>query len=315
MKKQSLLKIFPETEYPTEYLISRLKGRKSRFITKWEIILESPEPSSKLSSENKSKNIQDVFFDKEMYWIYSQMNKKLKKTFHSIFFFREIKRVIACMRLRAQGKKDEELVELLKFSLLNKNLKKIITEESSLVNIMQAVEKELLFESNKFEGLTVHMKKNELKIPEHKIFDTFFQNINNKHPVLIKYFQMQIDGINIVSLHRTFRWNEETTDFLTGGSIPKEVFFKIQASEDEKALENLTAKIFYADKKQFITETLENVILSGLLKAAKKFLHWYTNIGYILYYILLLQIETINTGLLLLSHKKDVDFLRKRLIV
>ncbi|MDH5721411.1 MAG: hypothetical protein OEZ13_12465 [Spirochaetia bacterium] len=323
LQKIPFLEKFPETEYPTEYLTARLKGRKGRFITKWELIFETPESSAKLikdeSTKIKTKNIQDTFYDKEMFWLYSQMNKTLRRIFHPVFLYREITRVIACLRHKAiineQQEANKAIKEILEYSLIHKAVKKKIIEESSILNLMQLLENSLVLESKEFSGLARYMKDNNLRIPEHEIFNGFFQSLKIKDPVIRQYFKMQIDEKNLISLYKKFRWNEKPEVFFNGGAISADAFSKAGLSEDEKDLEKIFSKIFISGRKRFSFDAIENIIISEILKVLRRMISRHTQTAFIVYYIVLLQVETVNTSLLLFSRKEDTDFLRKRLIV
>ena len=94
-----LLRKGPDPGYPIEYLLSRIKGRRSRLIRDWKPLLFDPAlyeslPTGATVGFQKGKNADAAWRNlmAEYQWVHSQMNQQLRDIFFSFFLYADARR-------------------------------------------------------------------------------------------------------------------------------------------------------------------------------------------------------------------------------
>ncbi len=100
-----LLRKSPDPGYPIEYLLSRIKGRRSRLIRDWRPLLFDPAlyeslPAARTGGGPKDRAADSVWRNlmAEYQWVYSQMNQRLRDIFFSFFLYTELRTIFICLR-------------------------------------------------------------------------------------------------------------------------------------------------------------------------------------------------------------------------
>src|SRR5208282_4010036 len=91
--------------YPTEYLLSRIRGRRAHLIADWRPLVMSASPVDRLALTRYGSIMTDDYPEairqyllKEFGWVYSQMNRTLRKIFRPFFLYTELSTIFICLR-------------------------------------------------------------------------------------------------------------------------------------------------------------------------------------------------------------------------
>ncbi len=236
-----LLQRLEDRGYPTEYLLSRIKGRRSRLIVDWRPLIYEAAPADYLASTRyqgfvKERSQEGIWRNliREFRWVYGQMNGDLRRIFSPFFFYNELRTLLICLRHlndQRSGKADE----LLSISLLGDEIKKIILTCTDLRSAVEGLERVLVPRSDRFSGLTGVYDEDGLRGVEQQLTNTYLTVIvaADLHRLMRAFFVRLIDARNIMSLYKYLRLDQSTRPlFIPGGSIGEARFLGVVAGQD-----------------------------------------------------------------------------------
>jgi len=214
--------------YPVEYLLSRIKGRRSRLIRDWRPLLFDPgqfesQPSLKTGGFQKDRSSDAVWRNLmgEYQWVHGQMNQELRDIFSPYFLYTELRTIFICFR-RLGDKKAGVVEELLDKSLLSDEIKKILMLSADLQSAVSGIERRFSDFSPRFQGLGKALESGGLRSVEQRLLETYFAvTIGSRlHRLMRAFFVRLIDGRNILSLYKYLRLEFKTRPFfIPGGGI------------------------------------------------------------------------------------------------
>ncbi len=212
----NLLANLPQRNYPTDYLLARLKGRKSLLINNWAVYLAKPIPDSLTEMEAWQRLLL------ELRWVCRQMNKELRKTMAPLFFFFELRTLILSLRYKVAGE-DKKNGELLALSLLPDALRSIMQQDVDLDQLLDKLANYFPASSKQLVGLPAVYGQVGLRGVEQMLNRCYLEQVvtTKLHPAVKSFLQYHIDFNNIIGLAKSFRWNLKTPpSFIKGGGIP-----------------------------------------------------------------------------------------------
>src|SRR5210317_194660 len=119
MVNHGLLKTLNECEYPAEFLVARLLGKKGALFNNWDSLIASSNVLESLQNTPFSPYLKKYaapgiwrFLRNEHLWVYKSMNNKLRNHFESYFVYHEIRTLIVCLRYLSGNEIDRVLQEL-----------------------------------------------------------------------------------------------------------------------------------------------------------------------------------------------------------
>jgi vacuolar-type H+-ATPase subunit C/Vma6 len=275
------MEIFERIEdrgYPTDYLLSRVRSR--RMLYKNFIAGESPvEIWRRLLKEYR--------------WIYIQMNETLRNIFQRFFIYFELRTIFMCLRYK-KGEY-EKIEELLYFSLLSDDLKKLLVG-SDIMTAIGGVEGAFLSISDRFVGLKETFIKDGLRGLEQELTDVYLENtIDLKpHHTIKDFFRYIIDSRNIIAVYKHIRWQmHDYPSFINGGSIKEARLRRIFERQDISEITTLVQKL-----TGIITDAgnIENSLLKRTTRFLRKTARDPLCIGVILDHLWRCYVETIEVG-------------------
>ena len=105
MGNQGLLKTLDECEYPAEFLVARLLGKKGALFRNWEFLITSSDAVTSLQNTPFYPYLKKYaapgiwrFLRHEHLWVYKRMNNTLRTHFEPYFIYHEINTLIVCLR-------------------------------------------------------------------------------------------------------------------------------------------------------------------------------------------------------------------------
>jgi vacuolar-type H+-ATPase subunit C/Vma6 len=309
--------------YPTEYLVSRVRGRRVSLITAGMPAVSSAAPFEGLPFGKYERAIrdtapEDIWRDLmlEYRWVYSQMNGRLRRLFGPFFLYSELKTVFICLR-RGKGGKTGTVDELLDASLLSDKLKEVLTKSADVRATVMDVERIFSSCSSEFRGLSRIFATDGLRGVEQALTNIYLTvAVNDKlHPLMKKFFIRLIDSRNIMGLSKYLRQGAPPPlPFLEGGSISPNRLRNILGKKDAPGLDSLV-RIFAGVR----VETPEPARIElAMYKGTTRFLRRAGRdpfgVGPILDYLWSCSIEALNLSILSRGRDLDRDIIAAELV-
>jgi hypothetical protein len=242
MAKQTLLKTLPESEYPDEFLVARLRGKRGALFHDWEFLLASSDAIASLRNSPfypylKKNGVPGIwqFLRTEHLWVYSRMNKRLRTNFSPYFIYHEIYILLICLRFLSMRKTSERILPELRNSLLHNDIQEILRGNHDFTTMLHELELRLCAYSHHFAGLLSYYGNKGFPGLEGFIRGSFFAAVfSMKLPVPLKtFYRYLVDFYNCVSTAKALRWMIEAEPLLMpGGTVPPERFTRAYFCKD-----------------------------------------------------------------------------------
>jgi len=242
MVNQALLKTVAECEYPEEFLVARLLGKKGTMFRNWEFLIASSDAIKSLQNTPfypylKKFGVPGIwdFLHHEHLWVYSRMNNRLHDYFDPYFAYHEIKRLKICLRSLWSSKASERISDELRNTLLHNDIQEILGARHEFPEMLYELESRLCAYSHHFAGLCASFENKGIIGVEFFLRDSFFTSFfSQKQPLLMKlFFHSLVDYFNCMSVAKSLRWEiaaEPPT--IPGGTVPTKRFKKAYFSKD-----------------------------------------------------------------------------------
>lgn len=222
-----LLKQGRERGYPVEYLLSRIRGRRSRLIRDWQSLIYDATPLEFLASAQYQGFVRERSAEGmwralllEYGWVFRQMEEETRKIFAPYILYTELRTVFICLRY-LQGDRTQKAGEVLGVSLLADNVKNILRDREASAAV-ESLERQFCRLSPEFTGLAAKYEEKGLREIEQHLTNSFLIAIIRTplHPVMKEFFSRIIDARNILSLYKSMRLNaKDAAVFIPGGTV------------------------------------------------------------------------------------------------
>jgi vacuolar-type H+-ATPase subunit C/Vma6 len=319
-----LIQSYENRGYPTEYLLARIRGRRTYFLHDWDNFLFSPEPFKNLLSTKYGEfisehSIEGVWkrFLKEFQWIYFQMNKGLRDVFLPFFLYYEIKNLIVCFRYKTGKGTRKEIENLLHYSLLSGKYKEILMMETDLPVVLEEISNILLFSTKTSLRLKDIFLEQGLKSVEERLTAAFLEHAGESklHPVMKSFFAYLIDSKNIIALYKYLRWDiRGHPTFIFGGSINESSLKKRLHEKEISEIGKLVYQLTGLDIEETVSFSVEKTLRRGLTKKIRIMGREDSDIGFILEYLWRHYIESLNLRTILYGGQINKDAMQEELI-
>jgi hypothetical protein len=300
--------------YPAEYLLSRIKGRRSRLIGDWRPLLIDPALYESLPTARTGGFHQDKTADAawrnllaEYQWVYSQMNQQLRDIFFSYFLFTELKTIVICLR-HLDERKAGAIDPLFERSLLSDEVKKVLLFSIDLPAAVSGIERLFLSLSDRFLGLRKTLDPGNLRAVEQRLIGTYLSVMieSDLHRLLKMFFSRLIDARNIMGLYKYLRLGFKVQPvFIPGGAIPEMRLKNIIKTDDLRGVALLVRERSGITVDRPDLTTVELALYRGMTRWIKKEGRDPFGIAPILDYLWRCSIEAMNLSIL--HHTKDLD--------
>lgn len=309
--------------YPTDYLLSRIRGRRSYLITDLKPLLSTTNPLEYLASKRykgliieRSAEVIWRYLLKEFRWVYLQMNRELKNLFWPFFMYSELRTLFFCLRYKA-GKEDGKIEGLLSFSLLSERIKKILFNSENVISAVGDIENVFLSISDKFKGIKEIFERDGLKEMELRLTNISLEHIINSklHPLIRDFFMRIIDSRNIIALYKHLRWEIKVAPyFIGGGSISKVRLKEVWDKGDIFGLISMIQGLTGLRIQRPDATRIEGSLYKGITQFLKRKGREPLGIGPILDYLWRCSIEAMNLSILFYGSNIDRETIEAELI-
>jgi len=309
--------------YPTEYLLARLRGRRTKAFSAWDEIIFHADPSEYLLKTQYGEFTEKYAAEgvwitllREYQWVYRQMNSAAKHTFIPFFSFCEIQTLLACLRYKSKKDTGGHIGHLLSFSLLSQKIKEILLSHEDLSATVEALDNYMLTDMVPAGHLSHTLSKQGMAGVEQDLTALFFDTQEPKmlHPVLQLFFSFMADAINLVSLYKRIRWGiEAPLKLVSGGHIRSSVIKKILLERDMEALTGLIKKTTGKETEDQGMTRIENMLYDRLTNRIGTAARDEPETGFILHYLWSAYIDVQNLSIILRGKHMERDVLREEL--
>ncbi len=309
-----LLQRLEDRGYPVEYLLSRIRGRRSRLITDWRPLIYDAAPLDYIASARyqgfaRERSPEGLWRNlvREHRWVYSQMNGRLRTIFQPYFFYAELRTIFICFRemIDQQSGKTGELLEA---SLLSDEIKRILSASADLPAALAGMERVLSSLSAGFAGLAGAYEDEGLRGVEQRMTNAYLSAVagSGLHPLMKTFFARLIDSRNIMSLYKCLRLDLKTPpSFISGGLIAEARLREVLAKNELFGVNALISDHFGIKIDAPEPTKVELALYKGLTGFLKKEGREPFGIGLILDYLWRCSLEVMNLSVLF--HGKDLE--------
>ena len=300
--------------YPTEYLLSRIKGRRSKLIKNWKALVHDQDLFLASSSSKQGGMRAPISPDRiwadlvhEYQWVYGQMNRQLREIFYPYFLYAELRTVFICLR-RIRDKKEGVDDEILGKSLLSDEMKKVLLSSIDLTEAVAGIERLFTTLSKQFAGLTEIVQNEGLRGVEQRLTEAYLTVTagSRLHPLVHMFFSRLIDARNIISLYKYLRLELKSfPPVLPGGSIPETRLRQLAEKNDLVAIGSLIHEFTGIKVERPEPTKVELALYTGMTRWLHKEGREPFGVAPILDYLWRCSIEAMNLSVL--YHTKDLE--------
>jgi vacuolar-type H+-ATPase subunit C/Vma6 len=289
--------------YPADYLISRIRGKRTVLISDWTTLIFGGSPFEYLASSTYTgfvteRSPEGLWRDlmKEYRWVYLSMNRALLRIFRPFFLYCELRTIFICLRHIKAGKALKTGAVLFP-SLLSEDMKRALKESCDTAAAARVIEKAFLDLSETFSGISEICDREGLRGFERELTVRYLVTTvrSGLHPLMKDFFARIIDARNIISLYKFLRLDPKTAPaFIPYGSIGESRFAGIIEKKDMLEIYGLAGTKDKGPGRSNIENTLYKNISVFLRKAGRDPL----GAGPILDYLWRASIEVMNLSIL-----------------
>jgi vacuolar-type H+-ATPase subunit C/Vma6 len=317
------LEYAPDHGFPPDYLLSRLRGRKSRLVADWDLLVKSTSPMEKLLPGH----YQMIFgigapaavwraLMAEYRWVYHQMNGPARKTFAPFFLYGELRTLFICLRY-LKGSMRDRLQEVLSVSLLSSEIKDALLKSPDELSAARKIEEILRGLFGRFNGITGTMKHAGLKDFEQKLAERFLSVMisTGLDPLLKIFFLQVIDARNILALAKLMKMGA-TSDhpFISGGGTDAVRLREILDRRDVQAADKIVQGITGEKTAPADLSGLERSLYRGISRSLKRSGRGSLGTGPVLDYLWRCSVEAMNLSILSQGTKLARDIVAAELV-
>lgn len=276
-------------DYPADYILSRLRLRRFNY--------------GYLSEVTASQNVWRSFM-LECKWLYSHMNKDLRKIFEPVFLYLEIRNIIIFLRNKVLSERPPEILSL---TLLPKDFKKALISAKDIKESIRHIEGLFSYISEGFYHLSISLKEKGMAKIEDEIMRLYLESIINKalHFVIRVFMRSLIDSKNILMLHKCLRWKlKDKPEFIMGGNITVRELKRVYEKGD---IDGIGALLYRHTGIRLKKEDLQTSLIEGIRRIIMRYIEDPLNIANILNYIWGCYIQAINLSINLQVKESNID--------
>lgn len=295
---------YPQAGYPTDYLLSRVRGRRTALVTDWPALLAAGTPPVE-TEEAIRQSLQAEFV-----WLFRQMNQPLRRLFAPVFLTFELRTVAQC--LRHQEREPQMNERLLARSLLAAELQRALRRPGDLAQAVATVAAAFTPPGTARGELEKAYAADGLPAFEIALAGVWFERAlrESRHPHIRRFLQRLIDLRNVLLLGKHLRWElTQPPRFLDGGALP----LRRLGQAWQQRRPQLLFPAHFAGSATPTTAEAEAALLGTISEELRRASRQPEAVGLLLDYIWRRRLEAMNLRLLLLGGSLEHDMLATEL--
>jgi len=293
--------------YPSEYLLSRVRGRRSRLIRDWRPLISEASPLDHLASSQYQGFVRERTPEGmwralllEHGWVHGQMEEETRRVFSPYFLYAELRTVFICLR-SLQGDKAQKTGEVLGVSLLCDQVKAVLRDGEG-AEALAGLEELFRALSPDFAGLAAAYAEKGLREVERVLTHRYLDYVLQLplHPVMREFFVRVIDSRNILALYKALRTGSAGSGvFHAGGMVPIERLMDLQTKDTILGISGLIRQATGLAIASPDPTLVEMALYRGITRFLKGKGRDPLHAALILEYLWRCQLEVMNLGMLL----------------
>lgn len=308
-----ILEPLADRDYPVEYLLSRLRGRRSKLIKDWRTFLYEPAPLEALATARPRGGAPVTTpgiwrnLLREYRWVHGQMNRELREVFGPFFIYTELRTLFICLR-HIRARKAEAAADLLAASLLSERIKDMLLTKETIADAVGGMERIFTSLSGSFGGLAQVLDREGLRGVEQRLTNRYLIHVMamQPHAVIRTFFSRIIDARNILSLYKALRLNAPAKPaYISGGSITGERFDDIMEGGDLFEMNSLIREATGVRIDTPDITRVEAALYRAITRDLRKEGRDPLSVGLILDYLWRCSIEAMNLSILV--HARELE--------
>ncbi len=314
-----LLQRVENREYPADYLLSRIRGKRAGLIADWTALIFGGAPFEYLATSLfrgfvTDRSPEGLWRDlmKEYRWVYLRMNRKFLEIFRPFFLYCELRTIFICLR-HIKGGKALRAGGVLSPSLLSEEMKRTLRESKDLATAVGEIEKAFLKLSHAFAGVAETCEREGLEGFERELTSRYLVTTarSRLHPLMKAFFIRLIDSRNILALYKFLRLDPKTAPtFIPAGSISESGFAGIAERKD---IMEVCRRAGIKDEGPGLSN-VETALYKNISVFLRKAGRDPLGMGSVLDYLWRSEREVMNLGILSYGREIDRETIRKELV-
>jgi vacuolar-type H+-ATPase subunit C/Vma6 len=317
-----LLRDMENRGYPREYLLTRIRARRSYLIHDWGAALATTEPLAAVSltpwrqvSVPDSEEAVWTSLQRELAWVYSQMEQRTRTIFAPLFLYLELRTIILCLRRRAAG--DEgDMAGLFRFSLLSAGVRGILQRNNDIPACVAGLAKLFGRMAETGTGFTKAYREGGLAAFEERLANFYLEQTAHArlHPVLAAFFSRLIDMKNLIILAKHRRWRiTAPPSFIGGGKLRAAHLLDAARAPGMTGSARLLRRVTGTEVDP-TAGNVESLLLAAISRMARRAGRETEGIGLILDYLWRCSMQARNLSLLVHGPEIDRELLGEELV-
>ncbi len=299
--------------FPTDYLVARVKGRRTTLVADWPALV-----ARGLPPDMSDERIWEALL-RELEWLHDQMNQALGDTFAPLFALFELKTIVLCLRNRAAGR-TIDVERLLGRSLLADEVRGILLRGPDVRSTVGTLARTLACTAEACGELETAYDNGHLKGFENGLMRVYLQQVAaaGLHPAIRRFFVAFIDLRNVMLLYKHLRWGlGDDEPFISGGSLEWSRLQDVRARRDEAGFDALVKQVTGLRRVSAAAadRSLETVLLASMTRRLDALCRESDDIGLILAYAWRLYAQARNLAVLHHGAGLDRPTLERELIL
>jgi len=199
-------------EYPADYLLSRIRGRKVRLVP-----ARPGEARFKAMQEEDDNRIWAAAAT-ERQWLFRQMHSGLRCALAPLFVFFEIDTMARVIRYRSL-ERSREAENVLQGSILAPAIQKVMRGGGGVTEMLAMLEEFCADRGLPLEGLSNEYTAGGLRRSEEMMRSRFLTQVLDEEEKgeVLSFFQDMVDMRNILTVAKALRWKLPEVPLLLGG--------------------------------------------------------------------------------------------------
>jgi len=307
-----LLRELAADGYPTDYLLARVRGRRSAMMAQWRSDRTHGLPTG-LTDEAIWEELLH-----EHAWLRAQMNRGLRKCLDPVFALFELKTIVLCLRCKSV-RNDAEVARLLADSQLPGSLRLALLGAADVPAVVADIARRLELATPEQTSLQRAYANDGLKGFETRLTRLYLEYVDGVklHPCVRSFFASFVDLRNVMTLYKHLRWGVgDAAAFMAGGKTDVSRLQQASASKDSTQLDLLVREIAGRTAPPLATaeSSLETILLGSLTSRLQSDVRNGDDVGAVLEYAWRVYVHARNRAILLHASGVDTATIEKELI-
>src|SRR5512133_369592 len=301
--------------YPRDYVLARIKARRSYLVSNWGAALATADSFAALSVPASDEAVW-TSLQRELAWVYVQMEQRTRVIVAPLFLYFELLTIILCLRRRLAGE-EGDMAGLFRHSLLCARARGILQRNTDIPVIVAGLAR--LFEDMGFSssGLPKAYRLGGLTAFEERLAHFYLEHTAHArlHPVLAEFFCRLIDMKNLMILTKHRRWRIATPpSFIAGGKLRVAHLLDAARVAEFSGVSRLLRRITGTEVDPGAAN-VESLLLAAISRMARRAGRENEGIGLILDYLWRCAVQARNLSLLVHCPEVDREFLGGELVI